>query len=50
MSSYDKDPQRVDAESHTQKDPVGASHGTVDNLNDQVRLLTSPLLALGNSR
>ncbi|BGP21181.1 hypothetical protein Rt10032_c19g6166 [Rhodotorula toruloides] len=35
MSSYDNDPQRLDSESVTQKDPVGASHGTVDNLNDQ---------------
>merc|ERR1711939_782496 len=34
MSTYSKDPQRLDDESVTQKDPVGASHGSIEHQNE----------------
>lgn len=47
MSSYDKDPQRVDEGSHTQKDPVGQPPNNSVVVTDplKVRGLSTPEFA-----
>ncbi|GAA6000035.1 uncharacterized protein JCM10292_003592 [Rhodotorula paludigena] len=48
--SYDKNPQRLDQDASTVRDPIGSQHGAIENMNEQFFRSPPDNLGLGREQ